>query len=122
MPALSPDESVRDRFFAGLGEIENRRHEPWVLEALAFLNHPLRRTHAERYIEPSLDLLGEVQRTGDIFFPMRWTQSVLDGHNSPAAARVVASFLAAHKDLPPRITEIVQQASDGLIRAAKLAR
>jgi aminopeptidase N len=119
IPALSPDESIRDSFFAGLSNIENRRHEPWVLDGLSFLNHPLRRKHAERYIEPSLKLLPEIQRTGDIFFPTRWAQSVLDGHNSPAAAQTVAAFLAAQKDLPPRLRQVVEQSADTLFRAAK---
>ena len=122
LPALSPDESVRDRFFASLSNIDNRRHEPWVLDSLAFLNHPLRRTHAERYIQPSLNLLMEIQRTGDIFFPTRWTQSVLDGHNSPAAAQTVTAFLAAQKDYPPRLRQIVEQSADNLLRAAKIVR
>ncbi|MCM3880605.1 MAG: hypothetical protein ND807_10900, partial [Vicinamibacterales bacterium] len=122
IPALSPDESTRDSFFAGLSNIENRRHEPWVLDGLSFLNHPLRRKHAERYIEPSLKLLPDIQRTGDIFFPTRWTQSVLDGHNSPTAAQTVAAFLAAQKDLPPRLRQVVEQSADSLFRAAKIVR
>ncbi len=122
LPALSEDEGVRDAFFASLANVENRRHEPWVIDALAFLNHPLRRAHAERYIQPSLDLLREVQRTGDIFFPTRWTLSVLDGHNSPRAAQIVTDFLAAHPDFPPHLTQTIQQSSDGLQRAARIAR
>jgi aminopeptidase N len=120
LPALSPDESVRDGFFAGLSNIDNRRHEPWVLDGLSFLNHPLRRRHAERYIEPSLKLLSEIQRTGDIFFPTRWTQSVLDGHNSPAAAQTVTAFLAAQKDFPARLRQVVEQSADMLFRAARI--
>jgi aminopeptidase N len=122
LPALSPDESVRDRFFADLSNVENRRHEPWVIDSLVFLNHPLRRSHAERYIEPSLNLLKDIQRTGDIFFPTRWTQSVLDGHNSPAAAQTVTAFLAAQKDYPPRLRQIVEQSADSLLRAARIVR
>jgi aminopeptidase N len=120
LPALSPTEAVRDAFFASLANVENRRHEPWVLDALLFLNHPLRRAHAERYVDPSLRLLGEIQRTGDIFFPTRWIQTVLDGHNSPAAARAVTDFLASQPDYPPRLRQIIQQSSDILIRAAKI--
>jgi aminopeptidase N len=64
----------------------------------------------------------EIQRTGDIFFPTRWTQSVLDGHNSPAAAQTVTAFLAAQKDYPPRLRQIVEQSADNLLRAAKIVR
>ena len=122
LPALSPDESIRDQFFASLSKVENRRREPWVLDGLTFLNHPLRRKHAERYIEPSLRLLGEIQRTGDIFFPTRWTQAVLDGHNSRAAAELVSRFLATQPEYPPRLRQIIEQSSDNLIRAAKVVR
>ena len=122
LPALSPDPSVRDESFASLSQVENRRHEPWVIDSLMFLNHPLRRKYAERYIEPSLKLLSEIQRTGDIFFPTRWTQAVLDGHNSPAAARLVAGFLASQPEYPPRLRQIIEQSSDSLVRAAKIVR
>jgi hypothetical protein len=33
MPALNADAAVRDAFFVSLADVENRRHEPWVLEA-----------------------------------------------------------------------------------------
>jgi aminopeptidase N len=121
-PALSPDAASRDGFFAGLGRLENRVHEPWVIDALRFLNHPLRRDHAERYIAPSLELLAEIQRTGDIFFPSRWTSAVLSGHNSIAAATTVTAFLARQKDYPPRLRRIIDQSSDLLFRAARATR
>ena len=122
LPALSPDESVRDEFFTSLSKVENRRREPWVIDGLLFLNHPLRRKHAERYIEPSLSLLSEIQRTGDIFFPTRWTQAVLDGHNSRTAAELVSRFLATQPEYPSRLRQIIDQSSDNLIRAAKIVR
>ena len=100
MPALSPDAAKRDAFFASLARVENRAHERWVADGLRFLNHPLRRGHAERYIQPSLELLGEIQRTGDIFFPLDWTNAVLGGHNSPAAAQTVTAFPRGPEGLP----------------------
>jgi aminopeptidase N len=120
MPALSPDALTRDAFFTGLARIENREHERWVSDGLRFLNHPLRRRHAERYIRPSLELLREIQRTGDIFFPLDWTGAVLAGHNSPAAAETVTAFLGAQKDYPPRLRQVIEQNADQLVRAAKL--
>jgi aminopeptidase N len=121
-PALSPDPSVRDAFFASLASPENRAREPWVVDALRFLNHPLRRTHAERYIDPGLKLVRDIQRTGDIFFPSRWTAALLSGHNSPAAASAVSAFLAAETDYPPRLRQTIQQSSDMLVRAARLVK
>ena len=55
----------------------NRRHEPWVLEGLQYLHHPLRAAQSENYVRPSLDMLAEIQRTGDLFFPKE-----LDGCNA----------------------------------------
>ena len=117
---MSPDAPTRDAFFAGLARVENREHERWVSDGLRFLNHPLRRRHAERYIQPSLELLREIQRTGDIFFPLDWTGAVLAGHNSPAAAETVTAFLAAQKDYPPRLRQVIEQNADQLMRAARI--
>ena len=117
--ALSPDSGKRDAFFASLSLVENRAHEPWVVDALRFLNHPLRREHAETYILPGLRQLREIQQTGDIFFPSRWTGAVLGGHNSPAAAKMVDTFLSTHPDFPPRLRQIIEQAADPLHRAAR---
>ncbi|HEV3215096.1 MAG TPA: M1 family aminopeptidase [Vicinamibacterales bacterium] len=121
-PALSSSEATRDAFFGTLAEADNRRHEPWVIDALRYLNHPLRARHARVYIRPSLDLLREIQRTGDIFFPSRWTSAVLSGHNSPEAAGAVTAFLEEHSDYPPRLRQIIEQSSDALIRASRIVR
>ncbi len=68
-PALSADPATRELAFTRFRQVENRRREPWVEESLAYLNHPLREEHARRFVLPSLELLREIQRTGDIFFP-----------------------------------------------------
>jgi len=119
--AVSSDTTVRDAFFESLGDPANREHEPWVLEALGYLHHPLRAERAERYIQPSLDMLEEIQRTGDIFFPLGWLNATLGGHNSPAAAAIVQEVLDRRQDLPPRLRGKLQQAADGLFRSARIA-
>ncbi|HET9983617.1 MAG TPA: M1 family aminopeptidase [Longimicrobiales bacterium] len=119
-PALSADAAVRDAWFDALRRPESRQHEPWVLEGLAYLNHPLRAEHAERYIRPALDMLEEIRRTGDIFFPKRWMDATLSGHASPAAAETVRRFLAERPDYPPRLRQIVLQSADELFRAARI--
>jgi aminopeptidase N len=121
MPALSADTAERDGFFESLRDPANREHEPWVLEALGYLHHPLRAGRAERYIRPSLELLEEIQRTGDIFFPLGWLNGTLDGHNTPSAAAVVRAFLDGRPDLPPRLRGKLLQAADGLFRSAEIA-
>ncbi len=120
-PALSADPAVRDRFFDSLRDPANREHEPWVLEAVGFLHHPLRASSSERYIRPSLDLLEEIQATGDIFFPKRWLDATLGGHSSENAAAIVRDFLDEHVDYPPRLRGKILQSADGLFRAAELS-
>jgi aminopeptidase N len=119
MPALSADPGERERAFERLRLVEHRRREPWVLESLQYLNHPLRSAHAERFIRPALDLLGEIQRTGDIFFPTRWMESTLSGHRSRAAAAIVRGFLESHPDYPLRLRWTILSAADELFRAAR---
>jgi aminopeptidase N len=80
----------------------------------------LRRRHAERYVQPGLELLGEIQRTGDIFFPLDWTAALLDGHNSAAAAQTVKDFLSARPDYPARLRRVIEQQADQLFRSARI--
>jgi aminopeptidase N len=117
-PALSSDTAVREQAFARLHQRENRQREPWVVESLAYLNHPLRELHARRFIGPSLDLLREIQRTGDIFFPTRWTEAVLSGHQSREAAATVRDFLGRELMYPQRLRWTILSAGDELFRAA----
>jgi len=119
-PALSSDEATRDAFFASLREVGNRRREPWVLEGVSYLHHPLRAESSLHYILPSLAMLDEIQRTGDIFFPKRWMDATLSGHSSSSAARMVRTFLAGlPPDYPDRLRRIVLSSADDLFRAAR---
>ncbi len=120
LPALSADPATRDAFFASLSEVDNRARETWVLTALGFLHHPLRARQSERYIRPSRDLLEEIQRTGDIFFPGRWLDATLGGHQTASEATAVEQYLAQRPDLAPRLRAKVLQSADGLLRAAQI--
>jgi aminopeptidase N len=120
VPALSAETAARDSVFTSFRDPANREHEPWVLSAMAYLNHPLRADHAVRYVRPALDLLEEIQRTGDIFFPLRWLHATLDGHATREAADIVRAFLAEHPDYPARLRGKILQAADGLFRTAAL--
>jgi aminopeptidase N len=119
IPALSADAAVRDQAFARLRVLENRRREPWVVESLSYLNHPLREARARHFIGPSLGLLREIQRTGDIFFPTRWTDAVLSGHRSPEAAATVRDFLSQELQYPQRLRWTILSAADELFRVAQ---
>jgi aminopeptidase N len=119
-PALSPDPGVRDAFFDTLRDAGNRRREPWVLEALSYLHHPLRASASRKYIPRSLALLQEIRRTGDIFFPKRWMDATLSGHRSPAAAQMVRQFLdTLPRDYPDRLRRTILSSADDLFRAAR---
>jgi aminopeptidase N len=120
MPALDADPAVRARFFESLRDVKNRGHEPWVLEGLTYLHHPLRATASEPFIRPSLEMLREIQRTGDIFFPKRWMDATLSGHTSPAAAADVRSFLASlPASYPARLRMTIESSADELLRASR---
>jgi len=118
-PALSADAAEREASFERFRKLENRRREPWVLEAQQYLNHPLRETHARRFIAPSLELLREIQRTGDIFFPKRWLDATLSGHRSDEAVATVSDFLAREQQLPQRLRWTVLSSVDEAARAAR---
>ena len=116
MPALSADPAVREEAFSRFQQVENRRREPWVLESMAYLNHPLRAAHAVTFVRPSLELLRDIQRTGDIFFPGRWVDAALSGHRSPEAAAIVRDFLSRELQYPQRLRWMVLTAADELFR------
>jgi aminopeptidase N len=122
MPALSGDAAVRDLFFESLRDADNRRREPWVIEGLRYMNHPLRADASRKHLEAALELLDEIRRTGDIFFPKNWMDAVLSGHNTPAAAATVREFLAARADYPVRLRRIILQSADSLFRAAAISQ
>ena len=119
MPALSGDAAVRDRWFQSLRDVANRRREPWVLDGLDYFHHPLRAAASAKYVRPSLDLLWEIQKTGDIFFPKRWTDTTFGGYSSADTAGEVRRFLATlPANYPERLRNIVLSSADELFRAA----
>jgi aminopeptidase N len=122
IPALSADESKRDAFFETLKKEENREKEAWVLDALSYLHHPLRAKSAEKYLRPSLDILQEIQLTGDIFFPTRWLHNTFAGHSSPEASAIAHSFLKENPGYPYFLKNKVLQATDLLDRSLKLKK
>lgn len=108
--AVRPSESDRDSLFESLRQAENRRIEPWALSVLYYLNHPLRDEESVKYIRPALELLPEIQRTGDIFFPGNWCGRLLAGHRSYEAYKEVETFLAEHSGMMPLLKNKILQA------------
>jgi len=119
-PALSNDQTIRDEFFGSLSDEENRQVESWVLGALGYLHHPLRVEESEKYILPSLELLQEIQVTGDIFFPKRWLDVTLGNYSSDSAIQTVRTFLADRPDYNEQLKMKILQAADGMFRANRI--
>lgn len=119
-PSLSSEQAIRDTFFESLKEVENREHESWVQEAVGFLHHPLRATQSEKYITPTLEMLEEIQRTGDIFFPKRLLDNTFRGHQSLDVVDDVRQFLYRNNHYPENLKNKILQASDLTFRAAEM--
>ncbi|WP_435136745.1 M1 family metallopeptidase [Formosa sp. A9] len=119
-PSLSYQVAERDLFFESLNQEKYRVKEQWVLDGLSYLNHPLRQKYSQKYIKPSLELLEEVQLTGDIFFPIGWLQSTVGLYNSEYAMQVVDEFLNEHPDFSKVLELKILQASDQIHRAQRL--
>jgi aminopeptidase N len=119
-PAVSAEKSKRDHFFNSLKSLSNRAKESNVLSALYYLHHPLRQASSLRYLQPSLELLQEIQTTGDIFFPQSWLQATFGTYQSKQAADIVRAFLIAHPGYNPKLRAKILQNADNLFRAEKL--
>lgn len=120
--AVSPNPSHRLAFFEKLKDPANRKPEPWVADALRWLHHPLRSDFSIRFIAPSLDMLPEIQQTGDIFFPKSWLDATLWGHSSPEANEIVNSWIEQNPDLSPSLKLKLLQSADMLYRANKTTK
>jgi len=122
LPSLSADVEVRDQFFASLKDEKNRETESWVLGGLGNLHHPLRRKESEKYITESLELLQEIQVTGDIFFPKRWLDRTLGNHNTEAAAKMIQDFLDQNPNYNAQLKMKILQAGDMTFRASEILK
>lgn len=108
--ACSPEKAERDAFFKTLLSAETRGPESRVKDALTLLNSPLRYPESLEYITPALEALGEVQRTGDIFFPASWCGCLLSGHVSPEASAALKDFIHKNGDMSPLLmTKVLQR-------------
>jgi len=111
-PALSADQDVRMAFFESLKNEENRQIERWALDGLRYLNHPLREKEALTYLPQALELLKEIQITGDIFFPYNWLSASYSGHQSKEAGDITRRFLNERPDYPENLKLKILQTSD----------
>ncbi len=116
LPAASDRIEQRMVFFENLKHPQNRKPEPWVVDAIALVHHPLRSDNSVTLIEPMLSMLPDIQRTGDIFFPKNWLDAIMAGHSSHEAKLIVEKWLNENPDLSPNLRSKVLQSSDLILR------
>ncbi|HEX2631140.1 MAG TPA: M1 family aminopeptidase [Chitinophagaceae bacterium] len=122
IPSLSANTAIRDSFFTTLLDKKNRKKENRAATTLEYLNHPLRNNWGIKYLRPSLDVLEEVQSTGDIFFPTAWLQATFGYYQTAQAAGIVKEFLDQHPDYNPNLKAKLLQETDDLFRAQKIVK
>lgn len=122
LPSLSKDELVRNAFMESLKEDKNREKESWVSVGLSNIHHPLRQESAQKYIRFSLDLIDEIQRTGDIFFPKDWLDNIVGKYSSKFAFDEVQRFLKENPNFSPILKRKLFQAADLLYKAQNIKK
>lgn len=122
MQAASSDQKIRDDFFYGLEQKQNRSNESAVGAALGYLHHPLRQQTSVNYLPKTLDVLQEIQKTGDIFFPDNWLRSTFSSYQTPKALDIVNQFLSQNPDYNAILKNKILQATDNLRRAQNLVK
>ncbi|MCL1674033.1 M1 family aminopeptidase [Elizabethkingia meningoseptica] len=122
MNAVSSDENVRNNFFEGLSQKQNRANESAVGAAVAYLHHPLRQKTSINYLPKTLSLLQEIQKTGDIFFPDSWLRSSFGSYQNPKALEIVNQFISQNPDYNVILKNKILQATDNLRRAQLLVK
>ncbi len=120
MPALSTDAKERNDFFNSLLDRKNRTKEAWVNSGLAYLNHPLRQQTSIVNLLKSLQILEEIQKTGDLFFPQSWLAAIFGTYQSAEAYQVVTDFLKANPNYNQKLKGKILQATDNLYRSQSI--
>ena len=120
LPSLSNDEKVRDDFMLSLKDSKNREKESWVETSLSNIHHPLRHESSAKHISMILELLEEIQLTGDIFFPKRWLSNSIGYYSSTEAYKEVQNFLEIHKPYNPILLKKLLMVVDNLEKAQSI--
>jgi aminopeptidase N len=114
--SLVNDEAMRSDFMEYLRDPSHREKESWVLTALNNIHHPLRHESSIKLLPMCLELLEEIQLTGDIFFPKRWLVNTVGNYSSQEAFEIVENFITANSDFNPVLKNKLLQAGDDLYR------
>ncbi|WP_422089319.1 M1 family aminopeptidase [Tenacibaculum ovolyticum] len=122
LPTLSNDEATRDAFMISLLQKENREKESWVQAALSNIHHPLRQASAIKHFKSCLNILEEIQLTGDIFFPKGWLSSSVGKYNSKEAFIILQRFFKENPNYNPILKMKLLQTIDNLTRAQEIKK
>lgn len=122
LPSLSNKASERDAFMNGLLKKENREKESWVQGALSNIHHPLRQKEGIKHFKSCLDILEEIQLTGDIFFPKGWLSSSVGRYNSKEAFDILQGFFKENPNYNPILKMKLLQTTDNLIRSQEIKK
>lgn len=115
-PAIDSDPAVRTAFFKSFKDPKNREKENWVQTACSYIHHPLHQKEGIKSVGISLELLEEIQRTGDIFFPLGWLNNTIGKYTSKEAYVMVQNFIGSHPELDKNLMKKLLQATDNLYR------
>ena len=64
-----------------------------------------------------MELLQEIQITGDIFFPKQWLDAIMGGYNSEEAVEIIHQFLQTNPDYPENLKGKILQSADFIFRS-----
>lgn len=115
-PALDSDPAIRTAYFESFKDPKNREKENWVQIACSYIHHPLQQNEGIKTVGMSLELLEEIQETGDIFFPLGWLNSTIGRYTSKDAYLMVEDYITSHPALDESLKKKLLQATDNLYR------
>ncbi|WP_291870493.1 M1 family aminopeptidase, partial [Maribacter sp.] len=115
-PALDSDPAIRTAYFKSFKNPKNREKENWVQIACSYIHHPLQQNEGIKSVGMSLELLEEIQETGDIFFPLGWLNSTIGRYTSKEAYLMVEDYTNSHPTLDESLKKKLLQATDNLYR------
>ena len=114
--AVSEFPEIRQQVFEDFKKAENRETESWVTAANNYIHHPLRQAESIQYLPTALDLLEEIQLTGDIFFPKGWLASTVGNYTSAEAMAMVDDYLTQNPNLKPNLKSKLLMVVDDMYR------
>jgi len=116
VPALDSDPAIRTAYFKSFKDPKNREKELWVLIACSYIHHPLQQNEGIKTVGMSLEILEEIQKTGDIFFPLNWLNNTIGRYTSIDAYFIVEDYITSHPSLDRNLKKKLLQATDNLHR------